>query len=93
MSAAEVIQEQSGSGTVVSSPPITPCLGRGSFPGAKIDLSTTKKSASAIAKVFTYSFNSHLNMIISVIAESYCTGGIKSNSEGRPKCHSWAESK
>lgn len=54
MSAAEVIEEQSGSGNTMNSPSITPCLGRGSFPGAEIDLSTTKKSASMIAKVFIF---------------------------------------
>ena len=59
LSAAEIIQEQSGSGNIVSSPPIAPCLGRGSFPGADIDLSTTKKSASAIAKVLIFTLMCH----------------------------------
>lgn len=96
MSAAEIIQEQSGSGNVVTSPPIAPCLGRGSFPGAEIDLSSTKKSASTIAKVLLYYlFNSHLNVTWSfeLLVESYCIGGIKTNQKGRPKCHSWAKSK
>ena len=56
MSAAEVIQEQSGSGNIITTPPIAPCLGRGSFPGAEIDLSTTKKSASTVAKVMNVYF-------------------------------------
>lgn len=65
MSAAEVIQEQSGSGNIAATPPIAPCLGRGSFPGAEIDLSTTKKSTSTAAKVrnvlYYISYLSYLN--------------------------------
>ena len=67
LSAAEVIQEQGVSGNIVSSPPIAPCLGRGSLPGADIDLSTTKKATSSIAKVLF--INSHLEITLS----TYCS--------------------
>ena len=67
LSATEVIQEQGGSGNIVSSPPIAPCLGRGSLPGADIDLSTTKKATSSIAKVFY--IHSHCNITLS----TYCS--------------------
>ena len=78
LSATEIIQEQSGSGNIVSSPPIAPCLGRGSFPGADIDLSTTKKSASSIAKVFIFTLKCH-DQVYNALAKSYHIGGIKSH--------------